>query len=336
MTRLFWLAFLISCTPPASSSGPVATLLPDVQEDHEVIVDASEPMDSTPLAPPPPRVSNDEAADALFAGAVPSACADAGADVIECMLGVRYAADSQAKDLALALYRETGDVAGLGKDEMMNGGFRGMLHLVPEPPMGQYRKQLEWVLSSARDFETFFRDLYAGQAAPKYRWRALTARFMRSVDRTTPSAYASPWTFTYNVKGSLLTSETGVRETLFHEFFHMNDDDHHDWSPKNLSTDYDAILKKCGASIGCLQPYAPNDTVVRGGTYYAFQQNNGAPVHEYGAELALRWYKEQRAALRHEKLAGKPFKCGPPENARSWKSLVDEFFGGRDLTPPCG
>lgn len=281
-------------------------------------------------------MSDREASAVLFTTGVPPGCGDVKGDVaIECWLGLRYASDPAAKELAVALYRETGDVAGLGEDEIMNGGFRGMLHLVPEPPIGQYRKHLEWVLASARDFESFFKDLYASAPLPKYRWRALTARFMRSVDRTTPSAYASPWTFSYNVKGSLLTSEGAVRETLFHEFFHMNDADHQDWSPHNLFLDYDAILKKCGASIACLSPYAPNDTVVRGGTYYAFQQNNGTPVHEYGAELALRWYKEQRAMLHDKKLSQKAFKCGPPENARSWKALVDEFFGGRDIVPAC-
>jgi hypothetical protein len=73
--------------------------------------------------------------------------------------------------------------------------------------------------------------------------------------------------------------------------------------------------------------------MVRGGTYYAFQPGNG--VHEYAAELAIRYYREHRALL-----AGKrplaPFKCGVPENAESWKLVVDRFFGSIDLTPTCG
>jgi hypothetical protein len=34
-------------------------------------------------------------------------------------------------------------------------------------------------------------------------------------------------------------------------------------------------------------------------------------------------------------LAKPPFKCGPPENAKAWDLLKDEFFGGVDLVPPC-
>ncbi len=336
--RWVFLCALLACTPPVSgsTSAPTAFADSDTVATADAATDApaqSVAIDSAAKIEPVVRVSDDDAADILFGSTIPPGCS--GDARIECLIALRYGSDPQAKELAIALYQETGDVAGLGKDEMMNGGFRGILHLVPELPVGQYRKHLEWVVAAARDFEKFFADLYAGQSPPKYRWRALTARFMRSVDRTTPSAYASPWTFSYNVKGSLLTSDAAVRETLFHEFFHMNDADHSDWSPKNLATDYDAILKKCGASIACLQPYAPNDTMVRGGTYYAFQQNNGAPVHEYGAELALRWYKEQRAMLRDHKLSQKAFKCGPPENARAWTSLVSEFFGGRDIVPAC-
>jgi hypothetical protein len=74
---------------------------------------------------------------------------------------------------------------------------------------------------------------------------------------------------------------------------------------------------------------------VRGGTYYAFQQNNGNGVHEYAAELAVRYWKEQSEMLSKQKLARPAFKCGPSVNARAWRALVTEFFGGRDLVPPC-
>jgi hypothetical protein len=104
-----------------------------------------------------------------------------------------------------------------------------------------------------------------------------------------------------------------------------------------LRADYAAILERCGAkrAMKCLAPYAPNDTTVRGGTYYAFQSNNGDTVHEYAAELAVRYFKEQSEMLRAGKLSRAAFKCGPPENARAWQSLVSEFFDGRDLVPAC-
>ena len=145
------------------------------------------------------------------------------------------------------------------------------------------------------------------------------------------------WIVEYNVAGSLLTSQAGVFETLFHELFHTNHGERaNDWAGKHLAKDYDAIVAKCKTNMACLKPYAPNVTIVLAtGTYYAFQQNNGSGVGEYAAELAVRYWREQSEMLKTGKMAAKPFKCGPPENGRAWKSLVDEFFGGRDLTPSC-
>jgi hypothetical protein len=280
---------------------------------------------------------------------------------LRCLVDHAYTSDPQARTLALALFDETGDVAGVDHAQEMDGGFRGALHIHPALPTGDARVQLERVVASARDFESFFGHAYsarsAGTATIPYRFRDLSFRFFRSssgpkdheVERTTPSAYAIgprrmpesaandiSFSLAYNVKGSLLTSETGVRETLFHEVFHMNDSGHGDWSPRALSADYAAILKKCGSTnVACLTPYAPNDTKVRSGTFYAFEQNNGLPVREYAAELALRWYKEHRALQRGEPMPfGRAFKCGPPENRRSWDALVAEFFA-IDLVPAC-
>jgi hypothetical protein len=168
----------------------------------------------------------------------------------------------------------------------MDGGYRGKIHLVPQLPILGHRKHLEWTLTATRSFDQFFAKLYDKQPAPPYRWRGLQVRFVRSVNKRTPSAYATGWLVEYNVEGTLLTSADGVSETLFHELFHSNDGEHKDWSEKNLQKDYDAILAKCPKrDIACLTPYAPNRTTVRGGTYYAFQPNNGNGVHEYGAEL---------------------------------------------------
>jgi hypothetical protein len=286
------------------------------------------------------QIAIDDAAKLLYDGKAPDACAK-NSDPIACMLSDRYGKDPKAATLALALYRATGDIAGLGDDEMMDGGFRGTIHLVPQLPTGAYRQHLAWVTAAMTEIEKFFAAQFADQA-PKYRWRDLAFKFVRSVKKHTPSAYATSWSIEYNVEGSLLRSERGVRETIFHELFHLNDEDHGDWSAKTLGADYDAIVAKCERAKGvqqkvdCYQPYAPNDTkVIATGAYYAFQQNNGTPVHEYAAELTVRYYKEQTEMRAHEKLSHKAFKCGPPENGRSWKSLVDEFFAGRDLVPGC-
>ena len=73
-------------------------------------------------------------------------------------------------------------------------------------------------------------------------------------------------------------------------------------------------------------PYTPSEIQVRGGTYYSFQPGNGDSVREYAADLATRFFRENR-----DTLAGappkKPFKCGPPENARAWGLMRDAYFG---------
>lgn len=256
---------------------------------------------------------------------------------VACLIERAYQADPKASQLALALWTESGDLAGVGPDEVMDGGYRGKIHLVPQLPTGNYRRHLTWVAEATRAIDKFFAELFANERAPRYRWRALAFRFVRSIKKRTPSAYATGWAIEYNVEGSLLTSAAGVRETVVHELFHNNDEDHGDWSANHLQADYDAILARCGASpaVSCLAPYAPNTTMVRGGTFYAFQRNNGNGVHEYAAELAVRYFKEQSEMLAADKLARPAFKCGPAANARAWHALVDEFFGGRDLVPPC-
>ena len=184
-----------------------------------------------------------------------------------------------------------------------------------------------------RDFDQFFAELdrHAVASHATFRFKPRAIRFMRSVAARTPSAYASDWTIGWNVAGSLNTSADAVRETLFHELFHLNDEA--GWSGRALDPTYQAIAKKCGTRTACLAPYTPNDTMVRGGTYYSFQPGND--VREYAAELALRYYREQRAALRSSSRP-QPFKCGPPENALAWGRMRDELFGGIDVVPACG
>jgi hypothetical protein len=251
-------------------------------------------------------------------------------------VSARFAGDAAAQQMALSLYDADNDVVDMLPPEVMDGGYRGRIHLVPALPVGPDRKHLAWVAAALRDFDTFF-DAIAAHGAPRYRWRGLALRFYRSVGNTTPNAFATPsadgWTIAYNVNGSIDTSADAARETLFHEIFHLDDADHGDWSMSHLVALQDAIERRCGARTACLAPYAPTSTIVRRGTYYAFQPGNDA--REYAAEVALRWYREQRALLRGERLPGRPFKCGPEENRRAWAAVADEFFGGVDLVPAC-
>jgi hypothetical protein len=256
-----------------------------------------------------------------------------GCLLLVCLAAEVGAADDQPPAFLAALHDDDGDVATVGAEEDMDGGYRGKIHLVPELPIKSYRKHLAWVAAAMKDIDEFFAVF---DKPPSYRWRKLTFHFVRSVGKRTPSAYATGWSITHNVNGSLLTSARGVRETYFHELFHLNDFDHGDWSGKTLAKDYAAIVKLCGTKPKCLEPYAPNDTKVRAtGTYYAFQPNNGNGVHEYAAELAVRYFKEQSEMRTRGKLARRAFKCGPVENGRAWQALLTEFFAGRDLVPPC-
>jgi hypothetical protein len=226
----------------------------------------------------------------------------------------------------------------------MHGGWRGQLRLIPALPVGPWRRHLAYLAEAMEDFHRFFSALEAAArprgSVVRYRWRDLALRFFQSVGKRTPSAYADGWTVAWNVNGSLLGSASGARETLFHEIFHLNDAHHGDWSRKSLGAQYQSILSRCTRGQGkrarlldsCLAPFAPHRTRVRGQTYYAFHPESG--VWEYGAELAVRYYLEQRAAQ-----AGKPprapFKCQAPENQKAWDALAREFFGGVDGLGPC-
>jgi hypothetical protein len=330
-----WLALgWVACTagpPPATGTSPPASSAPIAT------APSSPPIAPSSTAPPlPPSLPSSTEAGALGSpsstGAGGAGAPDATADAAREAVATRFASDDVAARLALYLFDTDGDVVDVLSARRFDGGYRGTISLVPALPVGNERKHLAWVAAALQDFDTFFATI-AKQGAVRYRWRGLTLRFFRSLGNTTPNAFAEGWTVSYNVNGSIDTTEERTRETLFHEIFHLDDADHGDWSPQRLTALQDAIERKCGARTPCLTPYAPTSTVVRRGTYYAFQPGND--VHEYAAEVALRWYEEQRAVMRDEKRRGPSYKCGPPENGRAWEAISAEFFGGIDLVGPC-
>ena len=272
-------------------------------------------------------------------GSEPVSVADHYAPFIRCLLTHRFAEDPKARGHALELFALSGDVAVTEEPFVMEGGFRGSIKLVGELPVGKYEKHLAWVLSAKRAMTEF--NLAISRHASKnggrvsYRDSAILWKFARSVGRTTPSAYAGGWEIGWNVSGSLHSTERAVRDTIVHEIFHLNDQEHKVWSRRVLGEIVDSISARCGTKVACLRPYAPGKTMVRGGTYYAFQPDNGDIAHEYSAELATRYFNEQLAMVRSEKLPEPPFKCAAEENARALALLAEEFFGGVDLTPPC-
>ncbi len=256
---------------------------------------------------------------------------------VRCMISHRFAEHVQAQELALSLFDASGDVAATEVAFLMDGGFRGDIRLVAELPVGPYLKHLRWVESAKKAMVEFEAGI-SKHATSKlnYRQGGVLWKFARSVGRTTPSAYAGGWEIGYNVSGSLHSSESAVRDTIFHEIFHLNDQEHEGWSRRVLGKLVDVIAERCKSRSPCLKPYAPGKTMVRGGTYYAFQPDNGDIAHEYAAELATRYFNEQLSMLRGQTLSEAPFKCAAPENAEAMKSLAQEFFGGVDLTPTCG
>ncbi|MBN1960299.1 MAG: hypothetical protein JW841_05085 [Deltaproteobacteria bacterium] len=236
------------------------------------------------------------------------------------------------------LYETAKWVTSVESAYMMDGGWRGNIRIVPQLPVGKYLVHLKHLNATTEDFAAFFAALTTSSKSKiNYRWQNLQIKFFKSVGRSTPSAYASNWSIAYNVNGSLLRNSEGVRLTLFHEIYHLNDENHQDWSRRMLTPFYTKIIKQCTIrgrlSNDCLKPFAPGKTKVRGSVYYAFHPGEG--VEEYGAELALRYYIEHREILLKRHNVKTPFKCINKTNEEAWGLLSKEFFASVDKTDPC-
>ena len=254
---------------------------------------------------------------------------------IRCLVKLRYEDDPESQRLALTLYDETGSLAGLLPEETSDDGHGGKVHLLPARPVDRNREHLTWILDAFRDYKRFLDGIAARAAAGAkvaLRDRPVDFRFFYSEKGGHPSAFAVRRNIGYNLFGALNVSDTTVRDTLFHEIFHLNDSRLGDVSAGPLAALRDSIVARCGKRIACLTPYSPTDTLMNGG-FYAFTDASGA--REYAAELGLRYYREHRLLLEGKPLPVKPFKCGPPENAAAHRLIADAFFGGVDLVPPC-
>jgi len=214
-------------TTPKTSTAPPPTARASASATAPVVSIAK--PEPPVAAPKPPAVSKSIAETILGARDLSGGACPAADDqkAIRCWIEKRYESEPSAKSLALAMFDRSGHVAGVEAEHQMDGGFRGTIHIVPEWPLRQYRKHLEWVTASADDFAVFFDKLGKNSdKSVRYRHRAIAFKFLRSVNRRTPSAYASEWAIGYNVSGSLHASVDAVRETLFHEIFHLNDPEH--------------------------------------------------------------------------------------------------------------
>lgn len=250
-----------------------------------------------------------------------------------CLLNETLQKDATARAKAVVLLERHGHLVGVTPAFLMDGGFRGDIHIEPALPVGPQRKHLQYVDTALTNIHAFMEAVTQKASQPvAYVWRPLPVRFFISVKRGTPSAYVDEGGVAYNLRGSLHKSAAVVTETLFHELFHHNDGLAGGWSTRVLGPVFEAIVQRCNDATACLAPYAPHSTRVKGGTYYAFQPGNG--VEEYAAELAVRYWREQQGAL-VGRLVAPAFKCGPPQNAQAWTALKDRFFGGVDWTAAC-
>ena len=86
----------------------------------------------------------------------------------------RFAKDAKAKTLAVALFNDLEHVVERGDDEVMDGGYRGKIHLVPQLPASRIASSSRGSSAALHVDRRVLRGL--DPKAPSYRWRALTLR----------------------------------------------------------------------------------------------------------------------------------------------------------------
>jgi hypothetical protein len=268
---------------------------------------------------------------------IPRACQHHGDDsaFADCLLQARFAEDAEALEIARKLHATTGIVVGVEASRVIDDGdYRGRVEVEPALPIGDARHHLQWVFESFTMLSNVLDELQRRAQEPIWFARKPRGvRFCTTTNTTTPSAYVIDGIITYNLRGELYTSAEAVFETLVHELFHISDGHENEWSRAALASVYAKVRIRCGVNPECLAPYAPHETQVDGGVFYAFHPTSD--VREYGAELATRYVREQREHQGEPRRADPAFKCLAPENLSAWRAIGEKFFGGVDLVPPC-
>lgn len=296
------------------------------------------PSVPSPSAPPSPHHAireHDLACGDIGAQTCIEACPPhlATRDRRACLVDLRFSADPEALPIARTIFARTGAVLGVESRPSVEGYPGQDVRMEAALPVGDHRRHLTWIDESFARYDAVLDALAERAEQPVTFERYPDALvFYRTGQPLYPSAYTLEGVVSYNLDGPLHGSPRDVLETLFHELFHVNDHRRGGWSAKALRPIFDAIVARCGHDHGCYEEYAPHDTVVADGTFYAFDART-RDVKEYAAELALRYFVEHEALLFPEEGKEKPaFKCKNETNARAWKLLADEFFGGVDLT----
>lgn len=252
----------------------------------------------------------------------------------DCLLRYRFGTDERALGLARALASH-GTLIGVETRGEIEG-YRGeTVELIPALPLGDHAHHLDWIRGSLVHYDGFLRSIAVHATKPI----AFAAKpdgfvFFRTNEGTYPSAFCAGGFIAYNLDGPLHAERRTMHETLFHELFHLSDQRAGDWSEDALEEIFDAIVDRCDDDHACYEPYAPHESLVEDGTFYAFDARTRS-VREYAAEIALTYFLEHEALFAGTPRPGPPFKCRAPENAVAWRRLVDTFFGGVDLTRRC-
>jgi hypothetical protein len=347
----FVIASLSACgtaptSPVLSHASPTSTKSAAPVSSANAISTAPEPATSAsalPPAPTPPtHPGRPEAAErVLFLAThlrttdLREACPVTLDEVprVRCLISLRYADENESKKLALTLYEETGSLAGLLPEETNQDGKGKKIQLKPARPIGRNKDHLQWILEAMREYTRFFQELNKRATKPiLMRDRPLDFRFFYTEEGGTPSAFAVGRNIGYNLNGTVNVHAEAVRDTLFHEIFHLNDVWQDNFSARLLAPIEARILDRCKSNAKCLASYAPTDTTMNGKPYAFIDGGNGK---EYAAELALRYFREQRLLLEGKPLPIPAFKCGAPENQEAMTLLIETFFGGVDLVPVC-
>ena len=159
-----------------------------------------------------------------------------------------------------------------------------------------------------------------------FRTRPYALRFYRTESRSFPSAWAQDGVVGLQRRGPLHQDGADIGAVLFHELFPPQRSGARALVGARARRRLRGHPSRCGNDERCLEPFAPDDVRVDGGTYYALDETTN-DVREYAADLALRWLREHRALLRGDPLEDALFRCKTPENAEAWRLVVDEFFG---------
>ncbi|HEU4405196.1 MAG TPA: hypothetical protein VFS43_07895 [Polyangiaceae bacterium] len=329
-----------------------------------------EPSDAECLAGlASPEVTPVQASEVLFTRpsertAWTATCRGAKGGPIPCLLEGRYAGDAGALRLALSLYARTGSVAGPDDERWVTRHDGARAHVLPALPVGPSREQLDLVARALFGVNDVLSEIarQTGQA-PRFRATGLRVRFFRPEGPADAEVYTSEGQLGVPIEvppaprpsrppprgrqrggpARLASAHAHEppparppvsRDDLVRALARLNDAEHGGWSARALEAAYRSIVARCGDDARCAARFDPRPPAA---DRPALFRPGGDPA-DYGAELVVRFYREQKAALARPRRQPPPrsaFKCAAPENGFAWSLVAGEFFAGFDRSAAC-